>query len=479
MMTHTVGPTVEPVVTVPSLAWKTLTCVSLVSFMAAIEVTIISLALEDIRSTFPRTTGSQLSWIFNAYTLVAAAFLLPAGWIGDRFGRRATFVAGVALFTLGSLASGLSWSIESLLAARVLQGVGGALQAPSGLALVLTAFPPEKRQLSLGIWGASSGLAAALGPTLGAVLIDLTDWRMLFLINAPIGLVVVIMATRQLVPSPANPSLAGVDLIGVPLASIGIGALLLGILEGEQWGWGSSRTWACFSFAAALVLFFMGRSRRHRQPLFDLQLFRLRSFSVGIVGQTAFIAAFYAWLVPLPTYLRSVWGWSVLKAGFAIAPGPVIAMAAAIGAGRLADRVGTRIPMIVGGLCGTVGVLLQISLVDTLPHYWLGIFTPTVLVGIAAGVSIAGSIGAVMVDVPSQQYAMAGSARQTCVQLAVATGIALAFAIVGTPDQPIAFLRSIRITWLLVAGLYALAAVLFALVYPSRPTSRIDVGALG
>ena len=215
-------------VVVPPIAWKTLACVSLVGFMVSVEITIISLALEDIRGAFPGTSEAKLSWIFTAYNIGVAALLLPAGWLADRFGRRNIFVIGVAVFGTGSLVAGLSQSADMLIAARAVQSVGGSLQFPAAIALLLAAFPIEKRQLGIGIWGATGGLAAAVGPTLGALLVDATGWRAVFWINVPVALLIVVLGSRWLVGAEADDAVRRVDLISVPLASFGVGSIILG-----------------------------------------------------------------------------------------------------------------------------------------------------------------------------------------------------------------------------------------------------------
>lgn len=459
-------PTAPAPVAVPPIAWKTLACVSLVGFMVALEITIISLALEDIRGAFPGTSESKLSWIFTAYNIGVAALLLPAGWLADRFGRRLIFISGVGIFGAGSLLAGAAQSADWLIAARALQAIGGSFQFPAAIALLLAAFPIEKRQLSLGIWSATGGLAAAVGPTLGSVLVDVTGWRAVFWINVPVAVLIVVLGSRWLVRAEAEEAAGRVDLVSVPLASFGVGSIVLGVVQTESWGWTSPWTLLCFALGALLIAIFGLRSQRHPAPLFDLGLFKLRTFTVGNIGQAGFVGAFFAWLVPLPTYLRSVWEWSVLEAGFAIAPGPLTAMFVAPVAGRIADRTGPRVPMLVGGVSGAIGVTMQLLAMDTDPDYVIALLVPGFFIGIAAGLSFPGSVGAIMADITPRHFAMAGAARQTMFQLVLALTIAVAFTIIGEPDGPDAFLDAMRVTWIVVIGLFLVQALSFLTLYP-------------
>ena len=260
--------------TIGRRAWITLAITSAASFMVSLEITIISLALPDIRAAFPEASESALSWIITGYNIGVASLLLISGWLADRFGRKRVFLFGLAVFALGSLMAGAANSAELVIASRIVQSIGGAAQFPAGLALLLPAFPLAKRQLAIGTWGAMGGLAAAVGPSVGALLVDGFGWRVVFLVNVPVAVLALIVGARELDESVAEGVPSSVDLISVPLASIGVGAVILGIVQGEDWGWSSSQTVASFVVGAALIVVFVLRSRRHPAPLFDLELFQ-------------------------------------------------------------------------------------------------------------------------------------------------------------------------------------------------------------
>lgn len=461
----------RPAVTIPKSAWRTLAITSIVGFMVSLEITIIALARGEIAEAFPDSSPSTLSWVITTYNIGVASLLLPSGWAADRHGRRRLFVWGLGIFAVGSFLSGVAPSAELLIAARVLQSVGGALQFPAGLALLLTAFPIERRQMAIGIWGAMGGLAAALGPSLGALLVDAFGWRAVFLINVPVALGALIVAPKWLTESTGEGVPERVDLISVPLASLGVGAFVLGIVQGETWGWTSPSTLVSFAAGAVMLVVFVIRSRKHPRPLFDLTLLHNRSYSIGNLGSVFFVVGFFAWLVVFPEFIQRTWGWSVLKTGFAIAPGPMIATLVSPLTGRLADRIGNAPILTVGGIAGAIGGSLHLIFTDTEPDYLLGILLPGLFIGVAAGCSFAMLVGATMRDVPPAQFGMGGAGRTTIFQLSIAVSVAIAIALIGVPESPAAFLDGIQNVWRFAVVLWVLQAVTFAFVFPKNTPS--------
>ena len=464
-------------------AWLTLAVVSVAVFMVAMELTIIALALPKIRAALAGATPAALSWVVNAYSIVVAALLLLSGWLADRYGRKRVFRAGLALFALGSVAAGASTSIGMLIAARALQAVGGSMQYPAGLALLLDAFPRSRHQTAIGTWGAVGGLAAAVGPALGAVLIEAFGWRAVFYVNVPVALAALVIGARVLPESTVPPALvrsahgplgprgealaARVDVIGVPLASVGVGAIILGIVQGETWGWATAATVTCFAAGALLVAAFAWRSRRHPAPLFDLHLLRIRSFMLGNLGSLFFAIGFFALLVPLPSFIQEVWGWSALETGLAYSVGPMVSFLVAPQAGRLADRIGNAPLLTAGSACGMTGLLWLVLTISTDPSL-TRLLVATVLVGISAGTGFSQLVGAALRDIPPERYAMATAGRTTFFQLSVAFAIAIAFAMIGQPDGAAAQLAAYNTVWVVCAGGYLCNFVLFTFIYPRR-----------
>ena len=273
-------------VVVSRQAWFTLAIASAAAFMVALEVTVISLALPEIQDAFPGTEYSTLSWIFNAYSIGVASLLLVAGWASDLYGRKRLFLLGMTIFALGSLGAGTAQSINWMIGARAVQSIGGAMLFPSGLALVLAIFPMAKRQMAIGIWAATGGMAGAFGPPVGALLIGAFGWRAVFLINVPVAFVAVLVGWRVLIESRADGVSRKVDVLGVrwpPSAS----PLVLGIVQGRDWGWGSLQVIGALAASVVLIVAFVAR---HAPAPFDLRLFRIRSYRIGLIGALLFSA---------------------------------------------------------------------------------------------------------------------------------------------------------------------------------------------
>ena len=461
-MTETASQTIE------RSSWMTLIVTSAVGFMVSLEITVIALAFSEIRLAFPDTQESTLSWIITAYSIGLASLLLVAGWASDRYGRKRIFLIGLAIFASGSLAAGLAPSILTLIAARLVQSVGGAMQFPAGLALLLTAFPPERRQMAIGIWGAMGGLAAAAGPPLGGFLVSTFGWRSVFLINVPIAALALVGGRVWLLESRGHDTPQDVDLISIPLGTVGVGSIVLGIVKATDWGWRSPSTLAAFIVGLVLIALFIIRSNRHPHPLFDLDLFKNRSYALGNLGSVFFVIAFFAYFVPLPTYIQDVWGWGVLKTGWVLVPGPLLAAFLSPPSGRLADRFGVAPILTVGGISGAAGMTWHLVATTNEPRAFTGMILPLLLVGIAAGCSFAMLVGATMSDVAPAQYGMAGAGRTTVFQLSIAMAIAVAVALVARPDTPEAHLSAIRAVWVTGLVLFLGQAVVFGIFFPAR-----------
>lgn len=456
----------------PRLPRRTLTLTSVVVFMVSLEITIIALAFPEIEAAFPDSSPRLLSWVITAYNIGVASFLLLSGWWADATGRRRVFAIGLVLFGLGSLLATLAWSGPVLIAARVVQSIGGAVQYPAGLALLLEAFPLERRQSAIGIWAGTGALAAAAGPSLGGLLVDALGWRSIFAINVPVALAAAALAPGWLAESTGDTGSGRVDVISVPLASIGVGSILLGIVQADEWGVRSSPFVLTVAIGAGLVGVFLVRSRRHPAPLLDLNLFSIRSYAIGNIGNIAFTVAFFSWLVTLPSFIQDVWGWSIRQTGFAIAPAPFLSMLVSPIAGRIGDRIGSRPLLMVSGLCGATGLLLQRLMVDEEPALFLGLLLPGALVGIAAGTGFAMLTAATMRDVPQSRFGMAGAGRTTVLQLAVAVAVAVGFAL--AEGDVVGYVARMHRVWLVGAGCFFAQFAVFAFAF--REPERAPVG---
>ncbi|MEV0295191.1 MFS transporter [Nocardia sp. NPDC050710] len=437
------------------------------AFLAFLDTSIVNVSFPDIAASFPDADRAELSWVLDAYFIAMAALLVLAGGLADRFGHKRLFLWGTGLFVLTSIACALAPSWQLLVGARTLQGVAAAIIAPVSLALLLPEFPSERRAAAVGIWGASAALAAGAGPPLGGLLIEIADWRWIFLINIPVGLVIVAagwVGVRESVHDKVN----GLpDLLGALLSALGLGLLALAIIEGHGWGWGSLDTIACFTAAAILLGWLVRRCLTHRQPVVDPALMRIPSFAVGNLGTLLFAMAFFSMVLGNILFLTGVWQYSILRAGLAVLPGPLLTTLVAIPAGRVADRFGHRVVIVPGTVVYAIGLLiLRGSSVD--PDF-LGTWLPgQSLVGIGIGLAFPALGAAALADVPADRYGSASAVSAAFRQFGAVLGTALLIAIIGAPTTAQAALDAADRAFVLGIGA-ALAAGAVAMALRPRP----------
>jgi len=401
------------------------------AFLAFLDATIVNIAFPDISASFAGSGRAELSWVLDGYFVVIAALLVPAGGLADRFGHKRIFLLGIAGFTLASLLCAIAPSLELLIAFRVLQGIGAALIAPTSLALVLDAFPAERRAAGVGLWGAAAAAAAAVGPTLGGALVELSDWRLVFLVNLPIGATILFFGGRRL-RERAKLDTHLPDLPGALMLASGLALVTLAIVEGNDWGWTATATLGCFAVAVALLGGVVWRSTRHPRPIVDPALFAHRSFRIGNFGTLLFAAAFFSLILGNVVFLTSIWGYTVLQAGAATLPGPALSTVFAGPAGRLADRFGHRAVIVPGTLIFAAGTMVLRS-AGAEPD-WLGLWLPgACLTGIGIGLAFPTLGSAAVRDVPADSFATASAVNAAFRQVGAVLGTAILVAIVGDP----------------------------------------------
>lgn len=405
---------------------------SLGAFMAFVDVTIVNIALPDIRASFDDSSISSLSWVLNAYNVVFAAFLIPAGKIADLLGRKRMFEIGIVLFTAMSALCALAPSLDALIAARALQAIGAAIVVPASLALVLEAFGAGHRAHAVTLWSTAAAIAAGLGPVLGGVLIEAADWRLVFLVNVPVGIVALIASKRTLVESRAPGRRSVPDLFGALLLAGALALLTLGIVQGDEWGWTSIAVLASFAASAALAAWVLRRCTWHPSPVLVTDDLRERSFGVANALTLLASAGFFSYLLANVLFLTSVWGYSVLEAGLALTPGPFVAAAVAAPLGRVLDRHDYRYVVIPGALVWAAGVVMLTRLGPT-PDF-VGDWLPAIVVlGIGAGATLPTLGAAAVAAAPGGRFATATALNSVARQLGAVLGVALLVAIVGTP----------------------------------------------
>jgi EmrB/QacA subfamily drug resistance transporter len=418
--------------------WKVLAVCSIAVFLVSLDVTIVNIAFPEMLEDFG-TTRAELSWVLSAYNIAFAACLLTSGRLADRFGRRRIFYIGLLTFTTASALCGMAPNEEALIAARVVQAMGGALIMPASLALVLPEFPIERRSAAIGVWGAVGGLAAAIGPVLGGTMIDVIGWRGLFFLNAPVCLLAFLFARKLLVES-REPNAHGLpDVIGAALATGGVALVVLGIVEGERWGWSSTKTVGVFLLGAALLAAFIVRCARIPDPVLDLHLLQKRFFSVANACGFIFSAGFFAMIFVNVQFLTGVWGYDATGAGLAIAPGPLLAAIVAAPAGRMADRYGHRVVIVPGTLLFGAGVAAAAAWLPAEPAYWTHYFPTFAITGIGVGLTISTLGSASSAFLPPDRFAMGGAFNATVRQIGAAIGIAVVVAVLGVQADLDAF----------------------------------------
>ena len=442
--------------------WQVLLTVSVAVFMSSLDLFIVNIAFPAIRADFDGSSLASVSWVLNAYAIVFAALLVPAGRWADRVGRRRTFVAGVALFTFASALCALATNVETLVAARVLQGAGAAALMPTSLALLLPEFPPHQRAMAVGAWAAVGAAAAAAGPPIGGLLVELS-WHWVFLVNLPIGLLTIVLAlrvvreTRDPVPG-ARP-----DLIGASLLSLAIGALALALVQGPAWGWGDGRTLAAFGTAPVVIAAFLARSARHPAPVVELSILRVRSFAMANLAALLFFAAFGAMLLAGVSYLTEVWGHSVLRAGFELSPGPAMATIFALTAGRLTQRYGQRALAVPGAVVFACGAMFWTVAAGPEPAYATTYLPGMMLTGTGVGLVLPSLSSAAAASLPPARFATGTGVFSMSRQIGGALGVAAFVAVLGTPSAAQAGAAFDRVWWCIAAGALAAGAASLAL----------------
>ena len=400
------------------------------TFLAILDSTIANLAVSDMHGSFPHASVADFSWVISLYAILFAALLAPAGRLADVMGRRALYTAGVGLFSVSSLLCALAPTFPVLLVARAFQGAGAAAMIPASLVVILFDSPPARRMAAIGLWSAAGSAAAAVGPSLGGILIDAFGWRTVFLINVPIGLA--LLAGIRAVQKSGGRTGRVPDVLGTTALAVGMGAVVLGVTEGSNWHWGDPRTLGCLLAGAAVLGFSILRAGHQDVPAVDTSLWRNRTFALANVVSLFFGAALYAYLLCGVLFLVNIWHYSELAAGFALSPGAVFSAIAAIGIGRVfGNRASPRLMVVMGAvLIVAVGITLTVYL-PSQPHL-VALWLPTAVVsGFGMGAVSTGVSTAAALSVQPQQFASATGLNMAARQVGGALGIAVLAAILA------------------------------------------------
>lgn len=432
--------------------------VSAAVFLASLDLFIVNVAFPEMSRALDAST-SALSWVLNGYTITFAALLAPAGRIADRIGRRRVFLAGLVIFSLASLGCALAWDVGSLVAFRVVQAVGAAMVTATSLALLLHTFPPARRAQAIGVWSAVGGVAAALGPPIGGLLVE-ASWRWVFLVNLPVGIAALVVGLRVLPESRDEAETRRPDLLGTALLVAAVGFVAYALVDAPERGWGSGVVLTAFVvavLAGAAVVVRAARAPAGTVPVLPLPLFRARAFTLACLAIAAFMGAFAAMLLGNVLWLTGGWGYSATVAGFALVPGPLLAALTAVPAGRLGGRVGCGIVAGAGTALFALGALWWWVTIGPEPQYLTGFLPGQVLAGVGVGLTLTNLSAAASSSLPPAALATGTATFGASRQLGATLGVALLLAVVAGDGVPSAAADR---GWLLVAALSVVASAL-------------------
>jgi EmrB/QacA subfamily drug resistance transporter len=449
------------------------------SGMAFLDATVVTVALPAIGRDLG-AGAAGLQWVVNAYTLTLAGFILLGGSLGDRFGRRRVFLIGVVSFTVASVLCGLAVNITMLVVARAVQGIGGALLTPGSLAILQASFAPDDRMRAIGAWSGLAGVASAFGPLLGGWLVEVATWRLVFLINVPLALVVVLVTKRHVPESVDSDAVGRVDVAGAGLAVIGLGGVTYGLTEWSRRGPADPLVLTSLVLGAVALTAFVLVEGRTAVPMLPLALFRLRAFSAVNVVTFLVYAALSGVFFFLVVQLQVVAGFSPVAAGLSLLPLTLLMLALSARAGALANRIGPRIPMSAGPLLGSAG-LAGLATVGHGATYWLDVLPFVVVLGLGLALTVAPLTATALAAVEDRHAGVASGVNNAVAR----TGSLLAIAILpvvsgvgASLTDPVTLAPAYRTAMLICAGLMAAGGVVALATVPSSLASiRAEVAA--
>ena len=397
--------------------------------------TATNLAFDDITETFSSVPETTTAFVASGYLIGTAALLPLAGRIADRQGRVRMFQLGVLIFALTAALSAVAPNVWVLIGARVLQAIGGALVIPASLSMVLPLFPEHRRSTAVTSWAAAGPVSAAISPSVSAALLQISSWRWLFLLSAPLGIVVWFLGRRLLEEQPLAPSKGRLDAVGSALGTVAIAALVFAVGKGTDWGWTSAAIIVSFVLTGVSLIGFFAQSRRHPEPLIDLSLFRIRQvWMTNLANTFVSVTSLAIWLV-WPLYLQRVWDYSSLQVGLALTPGPIAAATMSMLGGRIADRFGHRLPIVVGSLVMVFAVGWYVFVIPPDGTYVTGFLPGIFAFGFGWGFSSPTMNSFALEAVPEAQWGSMNAAFNMLRNVAGAVGVAAAVAIVGSRDR--------------------------------------------
>src|SRR5579863_8256573 len=446
--------------------------------MVNLDLFIVNVALPSIGRSFHGTDLASLSWVLNAYAIVFAALLVPAGRAADLIGRKAAFLTGMIVFGLASAACAAAPDVWVLVGARVVQAAGGAMLIPASLSLLLAAAPPERRTGAIRAWTSVGGAAAALGPVLGGALVA-ASWHWVFLVNVPVVVLAVVTGLRVLQPDPRAAARAGLaaeraealpDTLGATVFTVAIGALALALVKSDAWGWSSPATLGLIAAAAAGVALFIRRSARHPSPVIELHLLRRPVFATATAANVVFGTAFGAMLLLVTLWCQDVWGWSALRTGLGVPPGPLLVPFWAIAAGPIARRIGPGPVAALGCAIYACGCLFWRFNLSLVPDYPAHMLPGMLMTGTGVGLALPTLVSAAVAAVPPHRFATGSGVVTMARQVGIVLGVAILVTVLGHPSGGAAALAAFQHATVVIAAIAVTAGLASLLLIRSTRT---------
>ncbi len=402
--------------------WYILAVLCLSTFMLLLDGTIVNVAIPAIIRDF-KTDIASIEWVLNGYLLALAVSLITLGRMADLYGRRLFFAGGTAVFTMASVACGLSPNLETLIVARVLQGLGAAAMLPAAISIATVVFAKERRGMALGIISATSGIALALGPILGGLITEASSWRGIFLMNVPLGILAVVGTVVFLYESTDRDAKRNIDYLGVLTVSVAMFTLTFSLVEGQKLGWTSQTILGLFTLSAIALFGFLLVERGRASALMDLALLRNRTFIAANFTGLVMMFGMLGTLFVLTLFLQVVLGISAVETGLAMTPLALAMMVSAPFAGRLSDRIGSRWLIFTGLIAGAAGLFWLGHL--TLETTWPDLMAPMVVIGFGIGIVMAPTTAVVMANAPIEKAGNASGIINTMRQLGSVLGVSI------------------------------------------------------
>lgn len=437
-------------------AWRVFAIASIAIFMVSLDTTILYAGFNNILQSFPGAKPSQLSWAMSGYSIVYAALLIPAGGIADHYGRKRIFIAGILLFIAASFACGAAPSVFWLIIARIFQSIGACLLSPAALALVLAAFPQQKRAIVMGSWGAVGALAAALGPGIGSLIIDIGGWESAFFINIPIGLFCVWQSRRKLHESLQPRDKIRLDWVGMMQLIVGVGAIAFGIVEMKSGTWPLAHLLGIIIAGLIILGSYIPWASVHPEPLFDLSPFKNHTFLFANLAGLTFAVAFSIMFFSFFFWMKHIWHYSQTLAGSAIMPGPLTVVPTAIFAGKLASKIGHRPLLITGSLTYALSGLWYLLIPDAHPNYLLHWLPGLLLSGMSIGLVMPSLSAAAVHGLPPKDYAVGAAINHAIRQIGTVIGVSITVLFLANAQLEIMDFKVIYMTHISLALITAM-----------------------